>query len=337
VIASREQDLARVEQSLDDERAARAAAQGDLQEAVARVEGLQADHAATLSALNEEIGRYKTDAERYRDSVDGVVSQNNTRVEDIRRGASEREAALQDRIAALEQDSLLLRQTLEQLRASREGGGLKPRGEHSLVDGRVVGASVAERQVFIDLGRDKRVVLGMTFEVYDDGTNIRADAEGNYPPGKATLEIIRVGEATSAARVVRDRQGEPVIEGDVIANAVYDPDKAYVFVVFGDFDANRDEQATPAERNTIAGIIGEWGGRVEDEISGRTDFVVRGERPVLPPPPSPDAPLPVIQEYIRKQQIVQKYDELFRTATQTGIPVLNENRLYTLTGLYADR
>jgi hypothetical protein len=337
VVTQREKSIATLEQRLADSERARNEAQSDLQAEVDRNNTLSSEHRATVSALSDEVGRLSEDVDSYGTNVNSVVASNNERVETIRRTSVDRESSLQDRIAELEQESLILGQVIEELRSEQDVFKLEPLAEHSLIDGRVVGASVADRQVFIDLGQDQRIVLGMTFEVYGSGTDIRPDSDGEFPAGKATIEITRVGDNTSSARVIRESRGQPVVEGDVIANAAYDPDKIYYFVVFGDFDANHDGQATSAERGGLASLIEDWGGQVEDDLTGRTDFLVLGERPVLPPAPSPDAPLPLIQEYIRKQGLVQTYDRLFRTATQTGIAVLNENRFYTLTGLYADR
>ena len=52
--------------------------------------------------------------------------------------------------------------------------------------------------------------------------------------------------------------------------------------------------------------------------------------------PGPDAPWEVLQEYVRLQRIVKRYDELFDRAIASSIPVLNENRLYTLLGSIPD-
>jgi hypothetical protein len=62
------------------------------------------------------------------------------------------------------------------------------------------------------------------------------------------------------------------------------------------------------------------------------DFIVLGERPVLPPEPSPNAELVYVQQWVALKRNALKYDELLSQAIATSIPVLNQNRLYTLTG-----
>jgi len=108
-------------------------------------------------------------------------------------------------------------------------------------------------------------------------------------------------------------------------------------VVFGNFDMNGDGDATAQERNDVESLIRDWGGALEEDLSGRTDFLVLGERPKLPIQPPPDAPLAVVQNYINKQAEVERYNALFERATQASIPVLNQNRLMTLTGLRGQR
>lgn len=337
IVSQQSDEIGSLQSSLASANSNLSAAQSDLQAEVERVRQLREQYDQTVSGLSSQLGEYESDVNQYRDSVTDTIDQNNTRVADIRRTAAEQEEAMQGRIAELEQENLVLSQAVESLRADQAGSNLTADNEYALVDGRVLGSNPGQNEVFINLGRNNRVVVGMTFEVYDDGTRIRPNAEGAYPPGKAAVEIIRINQGSSTARVIRQNNRNPIVEGDVIANALYDPNKTYTFVVYGNFDANRDGQATSQERGGIVGLITEWGGVVADDLSGDTDFLVLGERPVLPPEPSPDSPLPVIQDYIRKKRTVEEYDRLFRIAAQTSIPVLNQNRLYTLTGLTGAR
>ena len=332
VLGERERSLTQARKEAEEARAAATASQADLQAEVARVGKALADQQQTTAAMNEEIGKYKAEVEALRAKTGTTLADNNKRVDDIRSRSAAEKATFEERITKLQQDNLVLKGQVEQLRADRGKDLLKPGFEGALVDGRVVSVSPSERVAFIDLKRADRLVVGMTFEVYENETVVKPDAEGNYPRGKATLEIIRIGETSSSARIIRENKGNPVIAGDVIFNAVYDPSKTYRFVISGDFDLNGDGVSTAAEREGVATLIRNWGGVVQDDIAGNTDFVVLGSRPRLPPQPPPDAPIAVINEFIRLQRTALEYDRLFETARQTGIPVLNQNRLFTLTG-----
>jgi hypothetical protein len=186
--------------------------------------------------------------------------------------------------------------------------------------------------VVITLGREDKLVIGMTFSVFGSASAIRPTESGEYLPGKAVIEVIGMEESSARCRVIRASRGNPVVAGDVIANPVYDPDKVYNFVVFGNFDVDRDGVATPFERDQLVAIIERWGGEVIDDISGDLDFLVLGRRPDDPLQPAPNAPRAVYDEYLRLKNRVDRYEQLFNAASASSIPVLNENRLRTLIG-----
>lgn len=311
-------------------------AQRDLVGQAQLTERLREEHATAIAALSSDVENYSSDVNAYRGDLNSTIDRNNARVDDIMRSASEQEAALQETIASLESRVFILEGQLADCQGENDSR-LSPRDEYALVDGQVIGVNYGEGVATIGVGRRDRVTLGLTFEVYSDSGAIRPNDDGQYPQGKASLEIIRIDEASSVARIIRSNPRNPMIAGDVIANALYDPDKQYSFVVFGNFDMDNDGASTSQERNDIEGLINEWGGLLEDDLSGRTDFLVLGDRPKLPIQPGFDAPLPVQQLYITKQQEVERYDALFERATKASIPVLNQNRLLTLTGLRGDR
>lgn len=337
ILRDRRQQIDTLERRLADAESAATRAQADLQAEVSRVSRLISDQQATIAALNAEVGQYKAEVENYRSSVGSTIEGNNERVADMRRQFADDIARLEDRNKRLTEENLILSGQLEALRAERSKDLLRPEDEYALVDARIVSVNPTERSAYIDLSSDDRLVLGMTFEVYGDPSSIRPDAEGEYPRGKATVEVIRIGPASSTVRILREQRGNPIIPGDVLANAVYDAGKDYIFVIAGDFDLNGDRAPSEAERNEIAGIIRNWGGRIGDTLSGDTDFLVLGSRPAVPPQPPADAPLSLINEYIRLTRNATEYDRLLETAQQTGVPVLNQNRLLTLTGLDAGR
>ena len=311
---------------------AKEVAENDLRNEQDRSQARDAQHRTTLAAINDELARYRTEVEQYRTGIDQHRTDIDTRLAGIQSGAASREDELLDRIAALEEETLDQRDQIERLRGDRKADLLEGRPEESLVDGRVVAIDPAERTATIDLGSKDNIRVGLTFAVYEESSAIRLNDAGEYPRGKAALEVIRVDGRSAICRVTSERAGNPVVKGDVLANAVYDPKKVYKFMVVGNFDVNRDGIATEAERVSIAALIAEWGGVVTDELSGDVDFLVMGARPTLPPPPPLDAPIPVVEQYVQAQQVIARYDELFQQAAATSLPVLNQNRLRTLLG-----
>jgi hypothetical protein len=330
-IEARDSQIGQLSRAEQQARAAADAARADLRAKNEELEAIRSDYERSTATLTAQIDGYQAELEELRTAVE---SQTGGYIADLGEAREQFDAELSN----LQRELNSRRNEIERLETivqgfDRSGTRLLAEDEASLIDGRVVGLNQATNEVFISRGRLDNMVLGMTFEVYAQNTSVRPNAEGEYPAGKATIEVIRIDENSSVARVLRASRGNPIIEGDKIVNPVYDPNKVYNFVVFGNFDTNNDFVYTPQERSELAALVEEWGGRVESDISGETDFVVLGQRPTLPPAPKIDDPIEIVQRYRRLAQEQRKYDDLFNTASNTGIPVLNQNRFYTLTGL----
>ncbi|MDX2131991.1 MAG: hypothetical protein SFY69_08065 [Planctomycetota bacterium] len=311
---------------------ARRAAIANQQAEVARVATIEKSHRDTVNALTAQVTQYRDEIEAYRAGTDEYKKKVDEELDKVKQAAAEEEKRLADSIQQLTESKLILENQLAALRGQRNQGVVRPGDEYALVDAEVIGVEPGTRQVFLSIGRRNNVVLGMTFSVYATPQALRPDAEGNYPRGKATIEVINVGETSSTGRITSEVRGNPVVKGDVVANAVYDPNKQYKFVVFGNFDANRDGLATELERADIAAMISAWGGEVITDLTGDADFLVLGAAPLSPVRPSSDAPLEVVLEFQRREREVQRYRDLERQAQATSVPILNENRLYTLVG-----
>ncbi len=298
-----------------------------------RIAALQRDYDESIDRAKGEVGEYSSLVQGFRTDVQQTKDELEDRVSSIRSNAEAQVSELESEIDTLSSENLILQDQIARLRGERADETLRPEDEFALIDGRIVGINPTTRQVFIDKGRNDRLVSGLTFEVYSAGTVIRPDEDGEYPQGKATIEVVRIEETSAVGFILRETSGNPILRDDLIANAVYDPNKSYSFTVFGNFDTNGDNIPTPEERLDIEAILAEWGGTVSNDISGDTDFVVLGRKPILPPQPDATDPPEIVQYFIETRKIVDKYERIFDTATQTGIPVLNQNRLYTLTGL----
>lgn len=332
VVREREARIADLTARLEQADAARRAALEDLQTESQRVRQKLEAYDRTVATLNADIDRYKQEVEQYRQETNRFKAFMDEQIEKIREGAATREAVLNDRIRRLESENLQLKERISELQAAKSQDILQPTSEFALVDGEILAVNPAAGEVTINRGRRDKVMLGLRFTVYADATAIRPGPDGEYPPGKGQIEVISIGDASATCRVVRETRGNPIVRGDVIANAIYDPRKVYTFLVYGLFDADGDGQATQRETDDIRALIESWGGRVVNDLTGAIDFLVLGQRPIVPPAPGSGAPWPVIEEYMRLDRMAARYDDLFRQAAATSLPVLNENRLYTLIG-----
>lgn len=333
ILGTRDQAIAQLRQDLERANADRATALANQQNEVNRVRQIEESHAATIASLNDQVAQYRGLVEENRSGADQYRATIDKRMERAESDFTAERKRLNEQVAKLTEENVILRSQLSALRQERNKEVLRPDDEFALVDGQVIGVDGAERKAFVSIGEKQRVRLGMTFAVYPQGTAIRPDEAGNYPRGKATLEVIGIGPSSSTCRITGEVRGNPVVSGDVIANAVFDPNKTYRFVIAGNFDINRDGYATPSERNDARALVESWGGRVSEELSGDVDFLVLGERPALPPEPAKDAPYEVFREFVRQREAVRKYEDLYRKAGETSVPILNENRMYTLIGL----
>ncbi len=333
LVASLEAQVLAAESAQQGAVAAQKAAEGDRENAFARLETVREDSEETRRRLTSEIDTLSAEVEVYRTNVESTTENVVAQLADAKQEYDQSVTELNGELRTANDQIAQLSDQVRRLTGETRDDRLSPQDEESLVDGLVVNINPGQNEVYIDKGRTDRVVLGMTFEVYGRGTSIRPNEQGEFPRGKATVEVIRIEHDSAIARTLTSVRGNPILPGDRLVNAVWDPNKEYRFVVFGNFDSNLDGFATPSEKGEIEAIIAEWGGIIEDELTGRTDFVVLGERPILPPEPRADDPFAVVDLYLQKRDIVERYNELFEMAGQRSIPVLNQNRLFTLTGL----
>jgi hypothetical protein len=211
-------------------------------------------------------------------------------------------------------------------------------------DGQIIDVEPAENIVHINLGRDDRLILGMTFEVFDKTggvqTQVKRHGQLIHVGGKASIEVIRFSESgeTAACRVIRQSFGRPLVEGDIVSNIVFDRNREFRFFVYGDFDLNNDGKPTPTERQRVVQLIEEWGGVViqSQTMPVDTDFLILGQN-IEYPQDLPDEPPPTLEDLARLQQKRDQwrtYEELSGLARELSIPVLTQNRFLTLIGYY---
>jgi hypothetical protein len=212
---------------------------------------------------------------------------------------------------------------------SRFQPGMDTISAEQIADGEVVRSVPVENIVYIGLGKRDHITPGMMFTVYSK------PRIGAGMHEKATIEVRNIFDATSECRVTSNKEGEPILEGDVVANLVYDKNKHYRFVVAGNFDLDFDgriDEPGGVGGQEVAQMIERWGGQVVPTLDSSVDFVVLGS-----PPPAP-IKLPTGATDEAKQRTVDQaktraaFDAIRSEAKSLSIPVLTRTQFLHFIG-----
>ncbi len=328
----------------------------DRQQELAAVTRQKAAADATIVALNAGMAKVKTDADAankaQQDANAAALQQQQasidasnatvTKIQADQDASIARNKAAQDaamgQVAAAQQQ---LTASQSQLQAVTNRLTRRPDVTNAAVrvaDGRLIrvpGGGVC----YINLGYGTGVTNGLTFEVYDKISGVppippNVTGDEQLPVGKASIEIIHVGDNSSECRIVHTEPGAVLTEGDPIANLVYDAHQKYNFDVYGDFDLAGTGRPNAADAEVIKRLVTQWGGKLIDKVTPDTDFLVIGAEPVLPDFAKDDL-TPENQDKLQKaQDALDKYQEVRQQAVQLHIPILNQNRFLYYVGYY---
>ncbi len=287
----------------------------------------------TIADLRAQIDKVSKDFEQYRNDIRGSDDKLSTELADLRREKDQKIADLEQQLRQRDAELAKIRVDLDIARGGQKGstGGVE---NVVMADGKVTATTDNLDQVYINLGSNDHITLGLTFEVFNAMDLIKTD-DFKDVRGKATIEVISVEPATSLARIVRKGYKAIVKEGDQIVNMVYDPNKSFKFRIYGDFDINHDGQATEAERQLVESMVRRWGGQVTNELTYEDDYLVLGIEPPLPEALPQDVIDPVlIAKNVEAKKNYEQYQTLIGEARSLTIPVLNQNRFLALVGYY---
>ena len=288
---------------------------------------------AAIDAAKKDIAPLTNATTEYDKSIEDVQKITHDSKDDVERNYRARIDEMQLNIDGLGKERDTLRSRLEQAEKKLSEFEVKPEDPSSLVDGHVIEIGGPDATVYLDIGRKHRVVPGMTFEVFTTADQVQNNKQGKLR-GKASVQVLRVTDDTSTARVTRSSANQPINRNDVLINAVYSPTYTYRMMVYGKFAVNNDGKASTGEASVIRNRIQEWGGKVIDseKVTGDLDFVVMGNPPPEPLPLSSSAGDIEVQAYTQAKNDYDTYNRIMKEATEAKIPVLNWNRFQVLTG-----
>jgi NAD-dependent DNA ligase len=197
-------------------------------------------------------------------------------------------------------------------------------------DGMIILVDNSTKVVHLNIGKDDRVYPGLTFAVYDKNMPIPKDGKG-----KAEIKVFSVDKNISTALITKSQIKRPIILDDIVANLIWDSDKANVFSIEGEFDLDGDGKIENDAADKIKTLIEKWGGKVANDISIETDFLVLGKPPsVLIRPSVTELEMdPMATErYEAARQKRAHYQDIQKQAQALLIPVFNYERFLFFIG-----
>ncbi len=319
--------LASAESQLATQQAATQKAQSDLRQAVDAKEAQAKDLTAQVTSLNSTISNISAENTRLKSLIDSslveVDKTYQSQIDEWKKRTNEAQAAA----SASERSIVELKETIEEIR------GKRPETVNvTLADATIVAQIPDQKKVYLDIGRDANLSLGMAFKVFDADDLVKIedpDAEG-----KAIVEVININSNSAIGRIVSRQPRAVVNDGDVLVNVVFDPNRVFTFHVFGQFDLDYDGDIDENGVNQVRSIVTRFNGRLADELGFSSDYLVLGVEPELPTRPDDELDLIKMKEYRTQLENYQAYQDLIAKATELGVPVLNQNRFLDLVGYF---
>lgn len=260
-----EKGIAQLTTDLAELRDAEQRRKSDFEEAAGKLEG-------NVVKISEERDEYRTERDEEIDAFDAQIEKIKDQCsDDIQKQRSE------TRECQAAYDDLLARHQELQAKLGQSQITPIPKATARMGDGRILKASPGDPIVYIDLGRDDHLTLGLEFAVYDALTGIPEDGRP-----KARIEVVAIHQQSAECKIVSLMRDQMILAEDIIANPIYDRHQSLKFFVMGEFDINGDGRDDPHGQRDIKSLIEQWGGSTLSELSAKVDFVVLGGPPERP-------------------------------------------------------
>ncbi len=277
----------------------------------------QKAQASQETAVEAEQGRSEA-AAKYTEAVARAQAEYNSSIEAKEEAAAKalsEKSAVEKTNAAQRERILALAEKLGELDTKPQ-----PLSTARVADGTVLQAVPGDKMVYISLGVNDRLILGMQFSVYSYKTGIPADGRG-----KGRIEVVSIFDNSAECRIVDLAPHEVIFPEDLIANPIYDRDKPPTFVVVGDFDLDRDRNPDPDGAETIVALITQWGGVVSSDLSALTDFVVIGASPPRPPAIGRAVTPEEAARIETARRAYDRYEATVSEAKDLAVPIMTQN------------
>jgi peptidoglycan hydrolase CwlO-like protein len=311
--------------SVNDERrneiAQKEKAIGDIEQGLKeQMQTLRDELTAAKKLYEKGLDNYKVEVDNANKEFQVILKQRDRRIDAL-------DAKLGDKAMEMQQLQAQIARLQKIIRDVKGKAGSVGEWLVTKPSGKVAKVLLDQEICYINLGEKDRVTAGLAFSIFSAQTGVPKDGKP-----KAKIVIVNVGATTSECRIVESKKDDSIVEGDLIVNLVFSSTRTYNFVVEGEFDLYGTGRADPLANRHVRAMIERFGGKVADEISISTDFVVMGDEPPRPPKPAEDAPPAVWKIYNERMKAYNYYKQVKATAVSLQIPVLNTNRFLAYSG-----
>ncbi len=292
--------------------------QADLAELRNSEDRRKKDFSEAADKLQGDLVKIGEDRDAYRGERDQEIDDFDAQIERIKDQCSAdiQKQRSDTRQCQADYDELLARHQELQAKLGQSQVTPIPRATARMGDGRILKASPGDPIVYIDLGREDHLTLGLEFAVYDALSGIPEDGRP-----KARIEVVAIHRHSAECKIVELTRDQMILAEDIIANPIYDRNQSLKFFVMGEFDLNGDGRDDPNGQRDITSLIEGWGGETVSDLSAQVDFVVLGG-----PPQRPRRSLDVDPEDDPKYQAAVKANEAYE-AQLAKVDVLAVPRL----------
>jgi hypothetical protein len=266
------------------------------------------DDLVTEKQTNQEKQRQLTDAlEESRSKTEKLAGE----YDNFQQAARARQNELNNEISGLTNENVLLKNKIN----------IYEREVFDRPDGQIVKVSPQIGSVFIDLGRADGLTVNRTFAIYDRTVT-------NFEKGqhKAMIEVTQVGGNQAEARVTDENPNDPILTGDYVLTATWDPGFRVPVALAGRFDLDRDgfddtDKLVQMVKRNGGDVVARHDaeGNLTGNIDSNTRYLVLGEAPELGVDASPE--------------IVRAMKELEDQADRNTVQVIGLNKLLNRMGV----
>ena len=193
------------------------------------------------------------------------------------------------------------------------------------INGRIVKMAMQGQVAYGDLGKKDGILLGLPFSIFAPTELGKAK-----PEPKAQCRVVKIMNDSCELRIYEIKSDNPVIEGDLLYNPVYDRVRRLHFALIGRMDLENNGQD---ESEQLRGLITEFGGKVDQALTVQTDFLVVGDRPAVEAAPPAGASPMERQRYEESRKKYVEYAAAIADAENFSIPMMSLNRFIGLMGL----